>query len=59
MSGLQESEHSQMIGGCFWISHIDFREEERANTEREKARADSLEEKVRELEAIIGKMENH
>ena len=30
--------------------------EERANTEREKARADSLEEKVRELEAIIKKM---
>ena len=35
------------------------RAEERANTEREKARADSLEEKVRELEAIIRKMENH
>ena len=32
------------------------RAEERANTEREKARADSLEEKVRELEAIIKKM---
>ena len=32
------------------------REEERANTEREKARADALEEKVRKLEAIINKM---
>ena len=32
------------------------RAEERANTERERARADSLEEKVRELEAIIKKM---
>ncbi|MGN0401468.1 MAG: hypothetical protein ACI4HQ_04305 [Acetatifactor sp.] len=31
------------------------RAEERANTEREKARADALEAKVRELEAIIKK----
>lgn len=29
------------------------RQEERANTEREKARADALEARVRELEAII------
>ena len=32
------------------------RDEERANTEREKARADALEARVRELEAIISKM---
>lgn len=32
------------------------REEERANTEREKARADALEVKVRELEEIINNM---
>ncbi len=35
---------------------VEGREEERVNTEREKARADSLEKKVRELEAIIKKM---
>ena len=32
------------------------REEERANTEREKARADALEARVRELEEIINNM---
>lgn len=32
------------------------REEERANTERERARADALEVKVRELEEIINNM---
>lgn len=32
------------------------RAEERENTEREKARADALEAKIRELEAVINKM---